>query len=492
MGATRRERTPAPADIRLARRSRPGSSRSTGPVDVDRVLSLQRTAGNAAVSALLGGGTRPLQRNHESGALLKTLAKPKVLEFSGKEIEVQKEIVNKFEGSIVEQRQRVVDATLAETEHKAKTQELMDRYFGEDAPEMDDEREAEAAQAFMAVGDAPASAQDELDKLNRWTLSVLSIGAIELNSLPESDEELLRDAKLIDLKSSNSLQQSSAFNLVEESGMTEKVVANTLNTMIKAGQIDYLRKSGVIGDDWKVLIEVHYYRSRDQVTSQFHKDTLGQTLFVNLNYHIDQPIAGPEYLLHPPTVATHESQIAKSLPPEFLSDLTTAGEGAQEATHIEAPEIPAYGAVAFVDELIHHMTPLRGHRPVTGADLGKYLDEHHSQQTQGESLPNDVREKLREMSHQSATTYTRPDLRKAGMRNRDISKLLAEYGPSGFRTVSIPGATPEKGGTVPIERRSKAPLKRRMSWKAKRNELPKPVGGDRRFFRTWVRAVRKT
>jgi hypothetical protein len=320
---------------------------------------------------------------------------------------------------------------------------------------------------------------------------VLPIGAIELTSLPESDDDLLREAKLIDLPS-NSLKQGSAFDLVEQTGMQNNVVKNTLNTMIKAGQVDYLRKAGVIGDDWKVLIEVHYYRSRDQTTSQFHKDTLGQTLFVNLNYHIDQPVTGPEYLLHPATVPEHERQIEETLPPEFRKDLASAREGAEEATHAEAPDIPAYGAVAFVDELIHHMTPLRGHRAVTGADLAKYLDKYHSEYVEGESPPKATLETWREMSQRRTATYTRPDFRDAGMSRKEINRLLTEFGPSGWQTVSIPQATSEVGGTVPIVRTSKKPLKRRMSWKATRGQLLEPVKGERRFFRTWVRAIRKT
>jgi len=69
--------------------------------------------------------------------------------------------------------------------------------------------------------------------------------------------------------------------------------------------------------------------------------------------------------------------------------------------------------------------------------------------------------------------------------------LLTEHGGSGFQTVSIPLATTEIGGTLPIERQSKIPLKRTMSKRALRGTLPDPVKGERRFFRTWVRAVRR-
>jgi hypothetical protein len=74
------------------------------------------------------------------------------------------------------------------------------------------------------------------------------------------------------------------FDLVEHPGVKAQVVANTLKTMIKAKQIAYLRKSGMVAGEWMVLIEIHYYRSRQQDRSQFHKDTQCLTLFVNLNY----------------------------------------------------------------------------------------------------------------------------------------------------------------------------------------------------------------
>jgi hypothetical protein len=39
----------------------------------------------------------------------------------------------------------------------------------------------------------------------------------------------------------------------------------------------------------------------------FHKDTEGQTLFVNLNYHVPGwKLRGPEYVLNPPTSEAHD------------------------------------------------------------------------------------------------------------------------------------------------------------------------------------------
>ena len=60
---------------------------------------------------------------------------------------------------------------------------------------------------------------------------------------------------------------------------------------------------------------MHYYRARDKEMAGFHKDTRGQTLFVNLNYHIEdqqqQGLAtrGPEYVVNPSPNVTHDAQI---------------------------------------------------------------------------------------------------------------------------------------------------------------------------------------
>ncbi len=207
------------------------------------------------------------------------------------------------------------------------------------------------------------------------------LGAIELDTLPESDHELRENARLVDLPSSrNSLSQASVFDMVEQAGMQQAIVANTLTTMIKAGQIEYLRKGGLVNEDWMVLIEVHYYRSRDQASSQFHKDTLGKTLFVNLDYDNEDPIAGPEYLLQPPTVQAHEDQIAETLTPEFLSDC------ARSATTRRSPRRSRRRSRRVRCRRVRRrdgspMTPLRGHREVAARDFGRYLQNKYTGRT---------------------------------------------------------------------------------------------------------------
>src|SRR4030095_15572990 len=105
----------------------------------------------------------------------------------------------------------------------------------------------------------------------------------------------------------------------------------------------------------------------------FHKDTIGDTLFVNLNFLNQAEIAGPEYILNPPAIPQHEENIKGTLPQKFLNDLAAAREKLPDPTKIAATRIPAKGVVSFVDELIHHTTPHVGRRTVSGQQLAEFL-----------------------------------------------------------------------------------------------------------------------
>jgi hypothetical protein len=160
---------------------------------------------------------------------------------------------------------------------------------------------------------------------------------------------------------------------IKELNFDRLVVENTLKTMIDAREIEYLRLAGLPNDEWKILIEVHYFRERDMSATGFHKDTLGETLFVNLNYAMDKKVIGPEYVVNPPPSPTHDEQLATSLPKGFRDDLAYTRDKLGEPTEIGAKMVDPYGYVAFVDEAVHHATPHHWHRHVTGGDLTKYL-----------------------------------------------------------------------------------------------------------------------
>jgi hypothetical protein len=181
--------------------------------------------------------------------------------------------------------------------------------------------------------------------------------------------------------------------------------------------------------------------------------------------------------------------------------------------------IPANGVVSFVDELVHHMTPLYGHRKVTAVkfDLflkSKFPDKYAKavaaydayQKTTylwavpasaaswiGSWASNSVVESRKwyrwiEMT-KSGAQLDRAKLLASGMSVTLVDELIDEHSEgSGFREVSIPhpGNPSIKG---PVRLAEAPPLKRQMSSKALLGTLPPKVTGERRFFRTWVRAL---
>jgi hypothetical protein len=114
----------------------------------------------------------------------------------------------------------------------------------------------------------------------------------------------------------------------------------------------------------------------------FHKDTLGKTLFVNLNYHMDKPGLGPEFVVNPPPSQTHDELTQTTLPPGFRDDLALTRQALGAPTEYGAGIANPYDYVAFVDEAIHHATPFYHHRYVTGADLDQYLTTNHPAEMQ--------------------------------------------------------------------------------------------------------------
>jgi len=366
---------------------------------------------------------------------------------------------------------------------------------------------------------------EELDEITAREcdmLAVICIGGIVLPEvLPESKEEVIRACRLIEVRDSSVRNK---FDLIaDNAGIKRLIVRNTISTMDQAGQLGYLRASGLTGGGWKVLVEIHYYRDRFQGQVGFHKDTLGQTLFVNLNYVTSHTIAGPEYVVNPRPVEGHDRNIAESLPGTFLKHVGKARQKLGEPTEIGTAAIPAHGVVAFVDELIHHTTPLIGHRTITGQQLAAYLAEKFPVEYQNAVAAYDAYQKTTyawgiaatagswvgswfstavdqsrkwyhwiAMTRQKGAKYNRTQLAGARFSPRVIDELIARHDqgadPQGrfpFERVSIPKA----GGNAPVLGEGRPPLKRRMSINAQTNNLPRTVTGKRRFFRTWVRAV---
>ena len=372
---------------------------------------------------------------------------------------------------------------------------------------------------------------------------VVCLGAVELPiDLNAEKSVLISQAKLIKLPNvtlksaikenvfvTGSFPDSAVdqhFELVENDlALQGHIKRLVIGTMIAAGQIDYLKTVDWYDQGFKILVEVHYYRERDPQQQGLHKDTLGQTLFVTLNFVSDEDIVGPEYLLNPAPIEKHEEQLKQTLPPAFQKHLKKVREGLSEPIEFGATVVKPNYAVSFVDELVHHKTPTYGHREVSGSDLGSFLGKKYSAeyaaakkraawnfwntvdylwsnaayysylstQATNENLKWDVWFKL---ASQTQRKFDRPFLRGKGFPDPLIDELLESNYK--FKIASVPNSQrsavtgkpfPAHSGTLKPE--GKAPLKRRMSMLALEGKLP-PLPSTpkpRRFFRTWVRAV---
>ena len=346
-----------------------------------------------------------------------------------------------------------------------------------------------------------------------FSLSLFGIGGVLLPEvLPADEEELIRSCRLIDPPNP---AVASKFSFIEKQtdskDLKDSIIRNTVATMIRAGQIDYLRGTDLTGGQSRVLVEVHYYRDRDTSQLGFHKDTRGQTLFVNLNFQNDREIAGPEYIVNPPPVAAHDQRTQTSLPQTFRTHMASARANLEAPVEIGASRIPAYGVVAFVDELIHHATPLYGHRKISGADLAEYLKE---------TSPNEywwatsalgkaytwlssfmwktdeasVRfRNLADMAQNSDVQLDRNQLAAMGLTDQQIAELLTKSDPA-RGTTTKPQRFPFERVDIPFAgqtsiRQGQPPLPRRMSIDATSGDVPLPLQGKRKFFRSWVRTV---
>ena len=205
---------------------------------------------------------------------------------------------------------------------------------------------------------------------------VLNIGTV---ALPDDLSGRLRSlVRRSDLHFEDVPNVAGAEGVLDDDPKLRKLILKTvIDTMVAAGQIDYLRHSGIVDAGYTILVEVHYYRSGEKSMIGFHKDSLGRTLFVNLNFLNDREIAGPEYIVNPPRIEQREKEVP--LPKIFKRHLKDARRILpDDSDEVGASRLPAFGVVSFVDELIHHTTPLAGHRTVTNGALKTILIQQDS------------------------------------------------------------------------------------------------------------------
>jgi hypothetical protein len=326
---------------------------------------------------------------------------------------------------------------------------------------------------------------------------------------------LIRDAKFVRLKDSM-VKVDGQYLVANDAPLQKLIIKNMMATLLTAGQLQYLSKSGLSNDkQWGVFVEIHYYRSRSKDVSSFHKDTVGKTLFVNLNYAIGHKIAGPEYIVNPLLSQKHEDDIKSTLPAKYRADLGQVRPQLKQPTEIRATKVPAYGVVSFVDELIHHMTPLYGHRTVYYDVVAKFLEQKwgRNQYLSAVALYNEFMASKHPLEFQFSKTaeqrvqinvisqlelarkstnsksFNRSQLSSMGLSDGLIDELIDTEANEkiGFRSAYIHGVT----GRTNVVDQGTPPLKRRMSEWALSGKIPPEVTGDRRFFRSNVQVIKE-
>ena len=224
---------------------------------------------------------------------------------------------------------------------------------------------------------------NEVIERNNWGHhDIFGLGTIELPPFSTTTPVLpvLKDAA--DLPPHlRPLSANTPVKLDLDDEMKGAIVKNVMATLVMAGQLAYLKSRGLPNEEWAILIEVHYYYNRPKDSFRLHKDTLGDTLFLTLNYLSDQETAGPEFILNPDPVEAHEKYIADRYPQNILKDFSLARKELPQPTTIGATKIPAKGVIALVDELNYHATPFIGRRTVTGNEVNTFMKEKNLKST---------------------------------------------------------------------------------------------------------------
>jgi hypothetical protein len=285
-----------------------------------------------------------------------------------------------------------------------------------------------------------------------------------------------------------------------------------LKTAFEAGQLTYIAQRGLTNEGWRVLIEVHYYFNRSASQINFHKDTLGETVFVNLMYMNKKTIAGPEYIVNPPSILEHDQNTANKLHPNVREDIGNLRKMNPVPDTVNESYIPPFHTIAFFDEGIHHTTPNIGPRRISPSDIESWIKSdafatfgmgqafndligYFSQRLGYEALnakyqTADWRLWVKMAMASKGTSYTRSDLQIANFPAKVIDEMIDSLFSKGYSTVAVPNAG--KGNRIPIELNGQPlRLKRRASESNlyKKHNLEPGDQTPRCFFRVWIRCI---
>lgn len=275
-----------------------------------------------------------------------------------------------------------------------------------------------------------------------------SMAAVDLGTfvLPDSG---IRSARLEnpDAHPPTMGSELNGFKQIETDEVLKSAIVNAVIDGLKlSGHLQYLRNGLLTRQEntqetWVAKINVHYYRDRDKSQIGLHKDGRGDVPFFSLMYLNEDRIAGPETVFNPPPVHRvqfsdneifdYEQMMLDNMPPFMRDDVGRIKGAFPINREVREHKVEPYGMVSLMNSLSHHGTPLRGNRTLQNEEQFESI---------GVYVPH------------HGTSYQLPFRENSGRRT----------------------------------------LTRRLSNSDVRDSLPPNTDAPRRFFRVWVRTVRKT
>lgn len=150
--------------------------------------------------------------------------------------------------------------------------------------------------------------------------------------------------------------------IVDDNGVRERIQANVYATLLASQQGQWIIANWEsIGPTHDIFVDVDYYPNRTpDFGGGLHKDSVGETLFVNLTYNNTEAGASPEYVVD----NDYEAQFEDRMPAAAGALIASARHGNRDDDgSIRGVSLPQRGRVSFIDPAVWHATPLYGHRP---------------------------------------------------------------------------------------------------------------------------------
>jgi hypothetical protein len=158
-----------------------------------------------------------------------------------------------------------------------------------------------------------------------------------------------------------------------ETGLLDEVWVKFLSQFMRRnGQLPYIERQPWYRDGEAVVdINVNFYLNRPYNSQlDFHKDTAGENLFVNIIFNNKKPTPATEWTVDRATpVPTKVEAMNNLMPKGVVDEVNAARERLRKKTDntrgrsmIRGGIAPEAAYVSWVDELVWHATPSIGHR----------------------------------------------------------------------------------------------------------------------------------